>query len=125
MNNSPGEWPVAYHGTSNSAVNPVTNLGFKQYKLSRDAYEDDALLQNNKAKSYGNGKGFYCTPNIKTAESYSKMFDCFNGKESKKFIIAFMCRINKVFRTIHCNGDYWRMMKEDTIRPYRILLKEI
>ena len=74
MDNIDGEWCVAYHGVGDGKesdkVKNITGLIYKGSFKAGDgqAHEscDDVFHPGKKV-----GKGVYCTPNIKTAESYA------------------------------------------------------
>ena len=60
MENEPdGEWPVAYHGT--------TELN------APDTLEDGFQLE--KGRRFAFGKGIYCSPNVETALYYAQNYD--------------------------------------------------
>ena len=125
MNNSPGEWCVAYHGVgrgqSPQQVQKVTNLiytgSFK--KGSQQVHENCKDINH-----YGQivGPGVYCTPSIQTAESYSGESEV-NGKRYKTVL---MVRVKpNAIRQCNCQSDYWVVNgTTDEIRPYRILYKQ-
>jgi hypothetical protein len=82
MSNVPGEWCIAYHGTSQQFVKSIVN----------------SLLRFGTGIAFG--KGIYCSPDINTSYGYcrSKLdLDTIDGK--KTFSYIFMCRIN--VRNIH------------------------
>ena len=126
MNNSPGEWCVAYHGVGvNQApkdVKKVTNLiytgSFK--KGSRQAHKDCNDIYHYSKKV---GEGVYCTPNVSTAEGYAGISDV-NGKNYKTVL---MVRVKpSAIRQCTCIKDYWVVNgTTDEIRPYRILYKQV
>jgi hypothetical protein len=129
--NVPGEWAVAYHGTSYLSLKSILTNGF------RSGSENHF------------GKGIYCTPYIKTAQNYCKAryeINTIHGMKRIKFVM--MCRVN-VSRVHLCtqrpcpesnNLNYtihqptgttveWFMNPNNQngnfIRPYGILIKEI
>uniref|UniRef100_A0A914DDT2 Ubiquitin-like domain-containing protein n=1 Tax=Acrobeloides nanus TaxID=290746 RepID=A0A914DDT2_9BILA len=55
---TPGEWPVAYHGTREINAGKILEEGFRLDKCIRFAY----------------GKGIYCSPDPNTALSYADPF---------------------------------------------------
>ena len=127
MSNSPGEWCVAYHGVgrgqSTKEVQKVTNLiytgSFKKGsgQVHKDCQDINHYYQNV-------GEGVYCTPSIKTAESYSGESEV-NGKRYKTVL---MVRVKpNAIRQCNCSDarDYWVVNgTTDEIRPYRILYKQ-
>ena len=128
MDNSPGEWCVAYHGvgrdTNPETVHKITksiiNTKFKAGINNWHASCDDLFHEGKKV-----GDGVYCTPKIEVAEGYSGESKS-NGKFYKTVL---MVRVkNEAIR--HCDcwdaKDYWVVNGTlDEIRPYRILYKEI
>ena len=128
MNNSEGEWCVAYHGLGRS------NTSDEVKKITRLIYEGEFKKGPNKSlKNYDDkfhpgkkvGTGVYCTPNIQTAEKYAGI-SIINGKRYKT---ALMVRVKKDARrgcTVSFCDDYWVVNgTKDEIRPYRILYKNI
>ena len=132
MNNSPGEWCVAYHGVaSGQASDDVKNVtGLicqKSFKAgSRQAHEfcNDQFHPGQKV-----GKGVYCTPIIKTASDYYAGISEINGIKYKTVL---MVRV-KPQAIRHCDTcpdskapyNYWVVNgTTDEIRPYRILYKK-
>jgi hypothetical protein len=126
MDNSDGEWNVAYHGIgrgqSNSEVKKIVGLIYKgSFKKGSCQVHKDC---NDKFHSGKVGEGVYCTPNIKTAEEYCGISEI-NGKSYKTVL---MVRVNPdaVRSCNDCNyaSDYWVVNgTTDEIRPYRILYK--
>lgn len=132
--NGATEWPVVFHGTSGSAVKPITSGGFKTGRA--DAYGPEARSMNEKVKNYSNC-GVYCSPDISICEDdgYVKQVTIpIKNNGTSTFKVAFMCRVDPTLVTEHNerNGKYakdckvyWRAMHESAIRPYGILLKKI
>ena len=126
MDNSEGEWNVAYHGIgrgqSSSDVKKIVGLIYKgSFKKGSGQVHKDC---NDKFHSGKVGEGVYCTPNIKTAEEYCGTSEI-NGKSYKTVL---MVRVNPdaVRSCNDCNyaQDYWVVNgTTDEIRPYRILYK--
>ena len=130
MDNSPGEWCVAYHGVGTGQgsdnVKDITGKIVKtQFKAGwRQAHSecDDQFHPGKKV-----GDGVYCTPTIKTAEDYAGI-STINGINYKT---ALMVRV-KPSALRHCDTcwdskapyNYWVVNgTTDEIRPYRILYK--
>ena len=127
MNNSEGEWCVAYHGVGryqeSEKVKNITGLiikgkefrpGWAQaHKKCQDQYHPGKLV----------GEGVYCTPTINTAYEYSGV-STINGKDYKTVL---MVRVKPdAIRGCEDSGDYWVVSgTTDEIRPYRILYREI
>ena len=73
------------------------------------------------------GFGVYCTPNIKTAAEYSKVFH--SEVDGKNYKLVFQNRV-KPSAIVECSKfggpkDYWFVSNEADIRPYSICLLEI
>ena len=125
MNNSPGEWCVAYHGVgvgqTSDNVKKVTGLIYSgSFKAgSRQAHENCTDFRHKPNKV---GAGVYCTPNIKTAEGYAGISNV-NGTNYKTVL---MVRVKRsAIRQCTCMSDYWVVNgTTDEIRPYRILYKK-
>jgi hypothetical protein len=132
MDNSEGEWNIAYHGTSYKYVKSILENGFGagngQY------YENDNNINKLSNPPFEKcGKGVYCTPKIKEAEKYAQTIKI--GNFNYKLIL--MCRVNPYkYRIAQSYPDYWIVSGDplkqgnikkydDEIRPYRILLKKI
>ena len=126
MNNSPGEWCVAYHGVGNGQQSEkvkkisglIYNGGFKPGKNQGHEGCDDLNHRGEKVK-----KGVYCTPNIEKAEGYAGISKI-NGKDYKTVL---MVRVDPVkIRYCNCqNQEYWVVSGSTSdIRPYRILYKK-
>lgn len=132
--NSATEWPIVYHGTSGTAVKPITQSGLKTG--TADAYRSEAEAKNAKVKNYNNG-GVYCSPDISICENdgYARAVTIpIENNATATFKVAFMCRADPTLVTEHNKTDgkyakncnlYWRVMHESGIRPYGLLLKKI
>ena len=131
MNNTPGEWCVAYHGVgtgqSSENVKIITGKIYKgSFKPGRRQAHEYCPDQFHPGKKVG--EGVYCTPTIKTAEGYAGE-SIINGNSYKTVL---MVRVNpSVIR--HCNKcpgsrapySYWVVNgTTDEIRLYRILYKK-
>uniref|UniRef100_A0AC34F2S0 Ubiquitin-like domain-containing protein n=1 Tax=Panagrolaimus sp. ES5 TaxID=591445 RepID=A0AC34F2S0_9BILA len=104
----PGEWPMAYHGTSEANILEIVNSGFDLRKCVRMAY----------------GKGIYCSPDPKTALWYSKDYECEINKMGTYRVIL-QCRANpekiKVVRAGDNQlGEYWTVPDGADLRPYGV-----
>uniref|UniRef100_A0A914YZ72 Ubiquitin-like domain-containing protein n=1 Tax=Panagrolaimus superbus TaxID=310955 RepID=A0A914YZ72_9BILA len=104
----PGEWPMAYHGTSEVNILEIVNSGFDLRKCVRMAY----------------GKGIYCSPDPKTALWYSKDYSCEINK-SGTYRVILQCRANpekiKVVRAADNRlGEYWTVPDGADLRPYGV-----
>ena len=124
MNNSEGEWCVAYHGVArckySDEVKRITKLiyenEFKPGDNQAHGSHDDIQHPGQKI-----GKGVYCTHLITEAEKYAGKCEI-NGKYYKTVLMA---RVKpNVFRTCEDQKNYWVVNgTKDEIRPYRILYK--
>ena len=132
MNNSPGEWCVAYHGvgcgqTSNNVKKITGNIVTSNFKAGSGQAHKNCPDQYHPGKLVGTG--VYCTPTIKTAgEQYAGISEI-NGVKYKTVL---MVRV-KPEAIRHCDQcfdsrapyNYWVVNgTEDEIRPYRILYKK-
>ena len=132
MDNSPGEWCVAYHGVANGQssdnVKRVTGIiaktTFKKGGGQAHAFCPD---QFHPGKSVG--EGVYCTPTIETAGEQYAGISVINGVQYKTVL---MVRV-KPEAIRHCDQcsdsrapyNYWVVNgTTDEIRPYRILYKK-
>ena len=125
MQNTPGEWCVAYHGvgrhqSSEQVKKIVALIIISKFKPGNwQVHEDDDDINHEGEKV---GKGVYCTPKIEIAESYAGTSNI-NGKEYKTVLMA-RVKPDKI-RCPKNKEDYWVVNgTTDEIRPYRILLKE-
>jgi len=126
MDNSDGEWNVAYHGVgggqSSDQVKSIVGLIYKgSFKKGSGQVHQNC---NDKFHSGKVGEGVYCTPKIEVAEEYSGISQI-NGKSYKTVL---MVRVNP--EAVRCCNDcdyaqdYWVVNgTTDEIRPYRILYK--
>ena len=125
MNNSPGEWCVAYHGVardqSSKDVQDVTRkIYVGSFKKGQWQLHKDHQDVNHPGKIVG--EGVYCTPFINTAEGYSGYSEV-NGKRYKTVL---MVRVKpNAIRYCADKSEYWVVNgTTDEIRPYRILYKQ-
>ena len=125
MNNSIGEWCVAYHGvgrfqTSDSVKHITGNI----YKGGFIAGKNQAHENHNDQYHPGNkvGQGVYITPNINVAEGYSGE-SIING-QSYKTVLMVRVKPSAIRGCVDAN-EYWVVNgTTDEIRPYRILYKK-
>ncbi|XP_041853333.1 uncharacterized protein LOC121647729 [Melanotaenia boesemani] len=114
----PGEWPVSYHGTTKRGAEGII----------------EGFYKSGPGQVYG--KGIYSTPYISEAELYAKTFT--SNKNGKQYKVILQNRINPKYRQKYNNQKYWlvpipdnssaqdeRVMVEQAIRPYGLLLKEV
>ena len=113
MNNSIGEWCVAYHGTGIYAVKAILESKFKAGEGQLHQNYDDLNHPGQKV-----GVGVYCSPKITEAEGY--------GDKDSNYKVVFMCRVNpKTVRISSNYPDYWVVDgTSNDIRPYRLLIKK-
>ena len=131
IDNSPGEWCVAYHGVgsgqSSDDVKDITGKIYKStFKAGGGQAHKDCPDQYHPGKLVGTG--VYCTPNIETAEGYAGISNV-NGINYETVL---MVRV-KPSAIRHCDScddsraphNYWVVNgTTDEIRPYRILYKK-
>ena len=126
MDNSEGEWCVAYHGVGNNKnskeVKKTTRMIYKT-KFEPGGGQlhancDDIFHPGKKV-----GNGVYCTPKIEFSEENASICEI-NGK---KYKFIFMTRVKPdAIRQCRCRDDYWVVdFTSDVIRPYRILYKNV
>ena len=125
MNNSKGEWCVAYHGVARGCgskeVSRITGLitksGFKPSSSGKATYDPDLRHPGKTC-----GLGVYCSPDISYAGSYAGITE-FNGE---KYKCVLMLRLNpeKIRQSTSWPKEYILEPTTDEIRPYRILLKK-
>jgi len=104
------EWPVSYHGTRREAAEIIAASGFDLKKGKRFKF----------------GRGIYSTPDPAEAERYAKVFD-WGGKSYR---VIFQNRVNMEDTAVVPNyegkgKDCYVTAKEENIRPYGILFKEV
>ena len=128
MDNSVGEWCVAYHGVGrNQQSDEVQNITKKIYQGgfkagSQQAYKNDDDLYHPGKKV---GTGVYCTPKISEAEKYAGISTIKNSNISYKTVLMVRVRPEAI-RCSKDKTDYWVVDGTiDDIRPYRILYKKI
>ena len=111
---NPGEWCVAYHGTSLEYVSSILYYNFQEGERQSFEYDDDI-----NHPGYKVGKGVYVTPDINIAESYSI--------EVKGFKCVLMCRVNPFnVRIPKSKPDFWVVDGSfNDIRAYRLLIKKV
>jgi len=129
MNNSEGEWCVAYHGVGNGKksdeVKQATNLIYSGGKFKNNTgaqYHKSCEDRFHPGKEVG--MGAYCTPKIDKAEYYAGISEINNTK----YKTVLMVRVDPdKIRACECQeGDYWVTDGTiDQIRPYRILYKKV
>ena len=117
---TPGEWPVSYHGTHFASANSILKAGLKAG--SRALY----------------GKGVYSSPSLTMVERHYAQEFTYQGKSYK---IAFQNRVNpdqpngnlKIIPASEtgAGADYWLSQKQDPdkgvfdVRPYGVLIRRM
>ena len=126
MNNSKGEWNVAYHGVAHNKtsdqIKKITGLIYtSSFKAGLRQQYRDYNDKNHKGKKVG--IGVYCTPLIEEAEFYAGVSEI-NGNKYKTVL---MVRVKP--DSIRCPEgieNYWVVNgTTEEIRPYRILFKKV
>lgn len=126
MNNSPGEWAVAYHGTKSHAVRGITDGGLLHQFVTADACKSDAKQQNPNIPDVA---GLYVATHANGgADLYTESFEVVDSNgASNSYEIVFQCRVQPGKFTAHSSpvqqGLAWRVFDEKAIRPYGILLR--
>ncbi|CAF1028761.1 unnamed protein product [Adineta ricciae] len=128
MDNSPGEWAVAYHGTKSLGVRSIVDHGLSQSKVVRDIFKPVAEMQN---PSIPKVNGLYVATHCQDGASvYAEPFDVKEATSpGRKCQVVFQCRVQPGRFTVHekpgvvTTGDIWRVFDEKAIRPYGLLLK--
>ncbi len=125
MNNSDGEWCVAYHGVArNLSSQEVQGITGKIVKSTFKPGVNQAHSQHEDQYHPGKkvGDGVYCTPLVNVASSYAGI-TVINGV---KYQTVLMVRVKpEAIRGCKDQNDYWVVNgTTDEIRPYRILYKQ-
>ena len=123
MDNSKGEWCVAYHGVGRNKKNVQERTGLivkGGFNPGPNQVHKDHPDLNHPGRKVG--EGVYCTPSINVAELYSGVSQI-HGKNYKTVL---MVRVKPdAIRYCKDQSDYWVVNgTTDEIRPYRILYKE-
>ncbi|UJR20440.1 hypothetical protein I4U23_023571 [Adineta vaga] len=127
MDNSPGEWAVAYHGTNWKAVESIVGDGLIHKIVTTDVCAAEAKRQNS---SIPNVKGLYVATHCDGgAAQYARSFQVPNSSGGHiDYKIVFQCRVEPGKFIEHKSpvnvGMAWRVFDEKAIRPYGLLLKE-
>jgi hypothetical protein len=130
MNNSYGEWWVAYHGAGRSSQSDeetkriIHDITVDDFIAGQNQFYYDVKNSNEESKrEYINvGKGLYLTDKIDIALIYSGEV---KDEQGIIYNIAFMCRVNpNKVRIPDCQKDNFVVdPNSDCVRAYRILLK--
>jgi hypothetical protein len=129
MNNSPGEWSVAYHGTKHGVVKSIIGTGLQQKFVTFDACKDEAKKQR---PTIPDVNGLYVATHCEGGAShYVGTGFKIEGPPGtiKTYYIAFQCRVENGKFTEHKGpvtvGLALRVFDEKAIRPYGLLLKAV
>jgi hypothetical protein len=126
MNNSPGEWAVAYHGTKSRGARGIVDQGLLHSFGSEDFCKNDAMKQYPWIPDV---KGLYVATHCQGGAS--RYTESFKVKDStganRDYEVVFQCRVEPGKFTEHKRpvkvGMAWRVFDEKAIRPYGLLLK--
>jgi hypothetical protein len=108
--NSPGEWPVSYHGTGHEAANSIAKSGYDLSKHHRFRF----------------GRGIYTTPDINVAKAFAKSFTL----NDQKYLVVLQNRVNpknvaKLSDDDTGAEEYWISPTAADVRPYGMcIMKE-
>ena len=118
MDGNKNEWAVAYHGTSESAVNPICSQNGKFFSTikegaTRQKCKDDINVnESSKGRYQKCGEGTYSSPHLEYAEGYGG--------------VIIMCRVNPRLMRIPSKFGKIEWITDgtrNTIRPYRIIYR--
>ena len=111
---NPGEWCVAYHGTSIKFAKSIIINGLQAGPRQFHSNDNDINHPGKKV-----GIGVVVTPDILLAEQYSEEFQGYK--------CVFMCRVNPLnVRIPDRNPRTWIVNgNSNDIRPYRLLIKKV
>ncbi|CAF1427761.1 unnamed protein product [Adineta ricciae] len=127
MKNGPGEWCVAYHGTSADSAKNISNQGFSHSKGKRDAFKEQAVA---KLGAIADVNGIYLATHCEGgADGYATEYPVkINNGKTVKYKMVFQCRVEPNRYTEHegvtSTGRALRVFDEKAVRPYGILLKK-
>lgn len=124
-NNTDGEWPVAFHGTHGGAVKGITEKGLLITKV--DLMRKEAI--ENGGEDFDK-PGLYVATHCDGGAhpSYTRTFTVPSSqKKTETFRVVFQCRVKPGAYTVHTSpvteGEAWRFVDPDAIRPYGILVR--
>jgi hypothetical protein len=126
MDNSPGEWAVAYHGTKSRGARGIVDQGLLHSFVSEDVCKNDAMQQYPWIPDV---KGLYVATHCEGgASGYATSFKVKDSTgATKAYKVVFQCRVEPGKFTEHKSpvkvGMAWRVFDEKAIRPYGLLLK--
>lgn len=127
MNNAPGEWAVAYHGTKAGVVKSIMATGLQHRFVTADACKEEAKTL---MPTIPDVKGLYVATHCEGGAShYVGTGFQVEGPPgtTKTYYVAFQCRVQNGKFTEHRGpvtvGLALRVFDENAIRPYGLLLK--
>jgi hypothetical protein len=122
-NTNSSKWAIAYHGLSSKNKADIIKKLLKYIIVKKDLKKAISKIGEtvNDKRNWGKvGEGIYLTPNIRIAESCTKIIS-FNNK---KYKVLLMSRVYiKGIREPE-DSHFW-VLDEKDIRMYRILFKEV
>jgi ubiquitin len=107
---TPGEWPVSYHGTGSNQAKTIAMDGYDLTKGKRFAF----------------GYGIYSTPDIKVAEKYAIKY----SYKNEQYLVVLQNRVNpttlvKISADETGVGEYWISPSDKDIRPYGVCIRKL
>ena len=125
-NNSPGEWPVAFHGTHPVAASSIVERGLALGVAKRDLMLGEAIRQKGPEV---NRPGLYLATHCNGgSEGYATTFTVKNGDVDETYQVVFQCRVRPDSFTVHTScvkiGHGWRVVDPTAVRPYGLLLRK-
>lgn len=125
-NNSPGEWPVAFHGTHPVAVSDIVEEGLSPGAAQRDRMMQEAIDQKGPKMARA---GLYLATHCNGgSDAYATSFTVNNDDVDETYQVVFQCRVRPDSFTTHEScvqvGHGWRVVDPTAIRPYGLLLKK-
>ena len=128
MNNLPGEWVVAYHGTQSDGARDIADKELEHESVFRDALKDQVKQQN---PSIPDVQGLYVATHCEGGASiYTTPFTVPGHNGTKKtYRVVFQCRVQPGKYTEHSTAVKtemaWRVFDGNATRPYGLLLKAV
>lgn len=123
--NADGEWAVAFHGTHGGAVKAIKEKGLLITTI--DAMRGEAVQKGGKKFDQ---PGLYVATHCDGGAHplYTRPFTVPSSRgKIDQFRVVFQCRVQPGAYTAHDRpvneGEAWRFVDPDAIRPYGILIK--
>jgi hypothetical protein len=127
-NNVAGEWAAAFHGTKVEIVKSMNQDDFPTREIVKDRMREEAVEQRG---TEFDKPGLYVTTHCNGGAhpTYTKPFSVPSSQnKTETFRIVFQCRVKPDAYTTHTfpvnEGEAWRFVDPDAIRPYGILVKK-